>query len=278
MHRVLGRREDWALLKMAGAWEHVVSEDSVFTELLGLWRVLVAAGDELRGQVVLHRTDSLSTYWVVQNGGSQRSARLTAIVRRIMVYCLQFEVTLAAQYVGAGVIIKSGADWLSRDADQTDCMLHTSIFDSLWARWGPFKADMFASNATAQHNPGDSKRLPYWSLWADGLSMGVDALTADWADVAQGGVLYAFPPVQLVGEVVQLVHECQVQVVLIVPRWPSQWWWPWLLEHARGRLMSLSQANKGPVMCPGRRGGLPHPFGPGYACPEAVQWVAVKLD
>jgi hypothetical protein len=79
---------------------------------------------------------------------------------------------------------------------------------------------MFASTATVQAVPG-GRTLPYWSLLADGFSEGVDAMTAQW----QGrGIVYAFPPVKLVGEVLQLLAEQRARAVLVVPRWEAQWW------------------------------------------------------
>jgi hypothetical protein len=279
VHRVNARKMEPAEHFAAGSWEHTASTDSVFTELEGLWRAVVAAGQELVGQTVLHRTDSISTYAVVRRGGSARSQRLTAIVRRLMVYCMKYDITLASQYVGAGVIIRSGADLLSRSADVSDgCKLNPAVFGRLWRVYGPFAADMFASSATVQAGPG-GKPLPYWSLFADGHSVGVDAMTADW----RGGVArYAFPPVRLVGEVMQLVLEQGAKALLVVPQWPAQWWWPILLERASLPPVQLSQlqgsAAEGPLLVQGRRGLPPHPFGHGWVSdPESVQWVAVLL-
>jgi hypothetical protein len=133
VHRVVNRRVEPAVAALSGSWEHTASEDSVFTELEGLWRSMLAAGQELVGHVVLHRTDSISTYSLVHNGGSARSARLTAIVRRLLVYCMAFDITFASQYVGSGVIIRSGADLLSRTADVSDgCKLNPVLFAKIW--------------------------------------------------------------------------------------------------------------------------------------------------
>lgn len=278
LHRVLGRQVEPAATLMAGSWEHVMSGDSVMTELEGLWRSVVAAGEDLVGQTVLHRTDSISTYSVVRKGGSSRSERLTAVVRRLMVYCMVYNITLATQYVGSGVIINSGADLLSRSADTSDGgKLNPAMFAKLWSVWGPFTADMFASSATAQSVPG-GRRLPYWSMFADGHSAGVDALTAWWREL---GRVYAFPPVKLVGEVIQLVLEQGAQALLVVPAWPAQWWWPVLLEHASMSPVPLGSLHvpsvDGPLFVQGRRDLPPHPLGPNFACPESVQWVAVLL-
>jgi hypothetical protein len=279
VHRVTNRSIEPAVAVASSSWEHTVSVDSVFTELEGLWRSVVAAGQELAGQVVLHRTDSISTYAVVRNGGSSRSPRLTAVVRRLLIYCMAFDITLASQYVGSEVIIRSGADLLSRTADVSDgCKLNPLLFGKLWRLWGPLAADMFASAATVQSVPG-GQPLPYWSLLADGFSEGVDAMTACW----QGrGTLYAFPPVKLVGEVLQLVVEQRVRVVLVVPRWEAQWWWPLLMEKAVMPPVQLSSihvpAVEGPQFVQGRRGLPSHPLGKGYACPESVVWVAALVQ
>jgi hypothetical protein len=231
------------------------------------------------GQAVLHRTDSISTYSVVHNGGSSRSARLTAIVRRLLVFCMAFDITFASQYVGSGVIIRSGADLLSRTADVSDgCKLNPVLFGKLWGLWGPFAVDMFASTATVQTAPG-GPALPYWSLLADGFSEGVDAMTARWHG---RGTVYAFPPVKLVGEVLQLLVEQRARAVLIAPCWEAQWWWPLLLEKAVMPPVMLASihvpAVEGPQFVQGRRGLPSHPLGPGYKCPKSIVWVAALVQ
>lgn len=279
VHRVLERHVEPAVVTMAGSWEHSMSTDSVMTELVGLWRALVGAGSELVGQTVLHRTDSISTYAVLAKGGSQRSRRLTDVVRRIVTYCMLFNVNLASQYVGAGVIIKSGADMLSRDSDWSDCKLNPLVFERVWRLWGPFAVDMFASGASVQCVPSTGDPLPYWSLLADGKAKGIDAMSAQWEGEAAGGVVYAFPPVALVGETIQLILQAGVRAVVVMPRWQAQWWWPLVLDHARMQPVLLSTLHvpsvEGPLLVEGRRGGPVHPFGPSFQCPESVEWVAV---
>jgi len=106
VHRVLGRELEPATLEVAEYWDDRIDGASVLTEVMGLWRALVAGREELKGQVVLHRTDNMCTYCVVKNGGSCSSERLTHIVRRVLVFCLANDITLSSQYVGSGVIIR----------------------------------------------------------------------------------------------------------------------------------------------------------------------------
>jgi hypothetical protein len=243
----------------------------VHTELKGLWRALVAAGQELVGQTVLHRTDSISTYYILRRGGSKRNLVLDAIASRVLVYCTLFGVTLSMQYVGAGAIILSGADALSRRLDETDCKLNPVVFAALCARFGEGQVDRFATAASVQWLRG--RRLPYWSLFADGLAAGVDSLSADWRGVFN----YAFPPVKVVGEVLRLVEEQQVKVLLIVPRWESQWWWPVLERMASVIVPLASLVPHVPVLLPVREGALPHPLGKSYSNQHTVEWLAAVV-
>jgi len=281
LRRVAGRREqEEVAMVMAGQWEAVVAPltiQSVWTELEGLWRCLVAAGAELAGQVVLSRTDSVSTFAVLANGGARQSPRLTNIVRRIVTYCMVANVHLAVEWVGSAAVLRSGADLLSRLEDETDCRLQPELFAVLWQRFGPFAADMFATNASVQLSPETGRPLAYWGRWLDARAAGVDGLSARWGEM--GGVCYAFPPPSLVGPVVLLLDEQGAAAVLVVPRWEAQWWWPVLLRLAE-RLVDLDAlaCSQGcPVLLPARPGGPAHPFGRHPPAPHSGQWVVAVV-
>ena len=50
-------------------------------------QALATSSTRLAGCQVLHRTDSLSTYWLVANAGSRRSSRLCLMARQIWPVC-----------------------------------------------------------------------------------------------------------------------------------------------------------------------------------------------
>jgi hypothetical protein len=54
------------------------------------------------------------------------------------------------------------------------------------------------------------------------------ALANDWPE----GLLYCFPP-HLVPSVLRHVAQSSARVLLVVPDWPSQPWWPLLLRLSR---------------------------------------------
>ena len=83
--------------------------------------------------------------------------------------------------------------------------------------------------------------LPYG--W--GGSLGLDTLSHEWPD----RLLYAFPPLPLISQVIQRVTMGRYKVLLIAPWWPRKHWFarhlrlvhgqPWALP---GRVDLLSQA------------------------------------
>jgi hypothetical protein len=54
-----------------------------------------------------------------------------------------------------------------------------------------------------------------------------DAFSFTW----KGELVYAFPPIQLVGMVLQRIQEEDLTAVVVVPKWPSQWWWSVFCEQ-----------------------------------------------
>ena len=268
--RVRGRQYTAGVLRMSSRWDYIDSIDSVLTELKALWRALVTGvrGGELQGQSVLHRTDSISTYAIVAAGGTCRSSRLNGLARLVWAWCMLHDIQLQSQFVGADTIISSGADALSRSDDLFDCQLRPFLFGLIWQAFGPLGFDRFASYATAQCAPGTTVRLPYNSLFADEGTAGVDALAADWS----GCVSYAFPPAPLIAEVLRIVRASRCKCALVAPVWPSQVWWPLLLELSTARL-GLGSVHD--LCLPNSRGAVPLP---GWAADVDTRFAAFFLD
>ena len=270
VHRVSMRREEPARLFAAQQWELVMSQDSVFTELRGLKDALARFWFDLQGQSVLHRTDSISTYYVVANAGSRRSDRLTFLAREIWLMCLQCSISLACEYVGADVIIRKGADYLSRWQDDGDCTLCPLLFAELWQLCGPFHVDRFASAANVQRHPLTGQPLPFWSRFLEPGTAGMDALTADWSQVTN----YAFPPPSILDKVVPLIQIQRARTLLVAPMWPSALWWPTLLSMDPE--LVVLPAGVSPFLP--QQSGCLHPLGKAFHGPDKVTFAAFWIS
>jgi hypothetical protein len=80
-----------------------------------------------------------------------------------------------------------------------------------------------------------------------GTACALDAFTVDWT----GETPYAFPPVQLVPEVLLRLRESRITAVVVAPNWPGQAWWSTLKEMAE-RWVELGESEAvlepGPTM------------------------------
>ena len=78
---------------------------------------------------------------------------------------------------------------------------------------------MFASRLNNQ--------LPVYCSWqADPESIHVDAFSVDWSKYK----FYAFPPFSLLPKCLSKIAQDKSQGILIAPLWPTQTWFPTLLQ------------------------------------------------
>ena len=218
-----------------------MSEDSVYTEAVGLLQAIQTHARDLAGKVIRHRTDNLSTYYIVRNGGS-KSARLNLIARKLWMMTTRLRCSLQSEYVGSAGIIASGADTLSREFDN-DFALRPTVFAQLYASHGPFLVDRFASERSVQHHPASGLPLAYYSALLSADCIGVDGLSTSW----EAGD-YAFPPLALAFPAVEAFLKASGKCCIILPDWPAQPWWP-LLE-GNPRILKVPLGHCDDILCP----------------------------
>ncbi len=106
--------------------------------------------------------------------------------------------------------LNQGADMLSRsNVPSEEWMLHPQMVQKIWKTFGKAEIDLFASK--------DNSHCPTY------YSKDRDALAHDWPNL----LLYAFPPITLLPQVVRRIREQGHKVLLVAPLWRNQ---PWLSE------------------------------------------------
>ena len=124
--------------------------------------------------------------------------------------------------------------------------------------------DLFASRINCQITP-------YISYRAEPAAYAINAFHMLW----QHHLSYALPPFSLITRVLQKIQEEKATGLLLVPKWPTQPWWPKLMQM----LIQL------PIQLPRDRDTLflpsnpqePHPLHKNcvwfyVTCPEIPQW------
>lgn len=152
------------------------------------------------------------------------------------------------------------ADSLSRKNQiiPSEWTLHPEILLPLWAMWGLPTIDLFATWKTT--------RLPrYVSPIPDPEAWRINALTFHW----EQSLMYAFPPWSILGELLKKVLDVQAELILIAPNWPTQQWYPLLLD------LNIST----PIPLPVRYNLLYQPVS-GYLnpCPDVLQLQAWRVS
>ena len=119
-------------------------------------------------------------------------------------------------------ILNVEADGLSRvEWSEVEWMLNKNLFRKILLTWRTdVHHDLFASRNNRQVGS-------FFSWNHDFEALGVDSLAHQWASL--GGTLYAYPPNNLIAKVLQKVLlESVDDLILVVPLWPQQAWWPTL--------------------------------------------------
>ena len=102
--------------------------------------------------------------------------------------------------------------------------------------------DLFASRLNAQYEC-------YVSFRPDPEAFAVDAFSLSWQSLD----FYAFPPFSVITRVLQKVRRDRAEGIIVVPRWPTQVWWPVLQAMTVGT----------PILLPNKTSLLSLPRHPG---------------
>ena len=192
----------------------------------------MAASPEYRGRRFRVRVDAISTVYYWHNNGG-RSQQLTRLLRFVLAQCRAAGVQIVDVVHVSGVrFVEEGVDRLSRPramplnttADRDHWRLSSAWFELLQA-WA---AEAVTMDLMAER---DNARCPqFFALHLSKDAVGVpDAFANEWPE----GLLYCFPPMHLVPSVLRHVAQSSARVLLVVPDWPSQPWWPLLLRLSR---------------------------------------------
>lgn len=201
-----------------GTWSREESNLSInLLELRAIRLALIQFRPLLAGKSVRVRTDNTTAKAYVNRQGGTRSKRLRAEAMVLMGWAEQNLGSLQAEHLAGSDNIP--ADWLSRQKlREADWRLSPAVFQEVCQRLGTPILDLFASKQNAQ------TRRFFARVPGQGAEQ-TDALTCPWPT----GLLYAFPPITLLSQVVRRVRDLQAEIILIAPHWPRRPWFPELV-------------------------------------------------
>ena len=205
-------------IETGGHWAHDEVEHINILELKAVYLGLQSLCREVRNSHIRIVSDNSTVVACVERGGSMRP-RLLTVSEQIYVWAFERNNSLSAEFLKGSDNVT--ADRLSREmVYSTEWKLDPVVFSRLCARYGMPCIDLFATRINCQ--------LPCYVSWRpDPLACRVDAFSFHWNS---DNLCYAFPPFSMVSRLLRKVEQDQAEVLLVVPMWDTQIWFPLLLR------------------------------------------------
>ena len=132
--------------------------------------------------------------------------------------------------------LNTGADKASREFhnSNTEWSLDQTAFNELKLKLGEPDVDMFASWL--------NHKTPLYIAWRDYPGeVAIDAFTVYWSKY---NLIYCFPLFSLICKVLQFIQESKITAILVYPHWPTQFWYPHLLQLIKSLPVTIKMHKK----------------------------------
>ena len=175
---------------------------------------LAKPGDMVR----LHLDNVTALTYILKQGGT-RSRLLNTEACQLWKEAIAKKINLLSP-VWLSTKENMEADFLSRNhLHQWECMLSRETFLLILDHFSLYPTlDVYASRETHQLRR-------YMSWYQDPQAVAQNALIHPWDPVS-----YLFPPVPMVMKSLHKIKDEKVEVIMVIPHWPTSLWWPLILE------------------------------------------------
>ena len=221
--------------KTGGAWSAQETDIHITVkERIAVYYAIRSFLHTLKNSHVRVLTDSATAVAVINKMGSTRSPSCNIMAQKIWKFCLQNHIYITCAHI-------PGVDNVIPDKEsrkiykQAEWMLDKDIYLHCVQRFSFSPTiDCFASRINTQHEHYASRR-------PDPFAKIVDAFSFNWATEK----CYIFPPFSVVSRVLQKIRTDAATVLMVLPKWPTQAWWPDATEMMVGKpyIIRPSQRN-----------------------------------
>ena len=191
--------------------EEEMSSGSTYRELLAVKYCLQAFGDLVTHECLQVNVDNWGAAQILAVGS--RHQHLQDLAMQIFNEAIRKNVQIVPKWVPREQ--NQAADEYSKLADSDDWSIDGASFAYISSLFGPFTVDRFADNVNAKLSIFNSK------YYCPGTS-GVNAFCENWSDHNN----WLCPPICLIGSVLKFMALCKARGTLLVPVWPSAYFWP----------------------------------------------------
>lgn len=210
--------------KTGGRWTTLEATYHInVLELYAVFFALKCFCNNMENFHILTQIDNTTAVAYVNNMGGSKSTQLNNLAGEIWEWCITRNIWISAAHIPGK--LNTEADEKSRKfSENHEWMLNKRLFREVMSHYPGLNIDMFATRLNKQINE-------YCSWKADPGCSYVDAFSINW----KNHNVYAFPPFSLIPRCLQKISQDKAWGILIAPVWPTQTWFPILLQHLSGQ-------------------------------------------
>lgn len=203
-----------------GRWSQ--SESNHHINYLELLAIFLSLKSFFTNSISCHvgiKSDNSTAVSYINCMGGMTSLELDCLSSKIWKWCSERNIFITAQYIPGAENIH--ADTMSRNfSDSKEWKLKHEIFLRVCSHFFLPDIDLFASRLNYQ-----IQKFVSWTY--DPEAFATDAFSISWSCIQP----YIFPPFRLIGRILNKILDDKVdRVIMIVPLWPTQNWFPLLIS------------------------------------------------
>ena len=178
--------------------------------------LLQQAPEKIKSKTLICKVDNLVVKDVIERKGTSANFILTNVGKEIFWIQQAGDFHMLLSYVSSQ---ENKADEFTRQHSSLETTINRKVFLTLWEKWGPFSWDLMASAANVQKTPQE-ERLLYFSRYYDPSTSGVDVFMQKVVHLQQ---VYCFPPIPIIGKVLQFLYQNKLNCVIVLPAINAPW-------------------------------------------------------
>lgn len=203
-----------------GNWTPVEAKHHInYLEMFAVFLALKCFTEQISGKHIKVLIDNTTAVACINQMGTCHSKQNNSLVYQIWNWCISRHVWITAAYI-------PGKENITADREsrifrrETEWSLNKSIFTAAIKKLGVTpNMDLFASRL-------NYKLKPYIAYQPDPEAYAVNAFCVPWHEY----IFYAFPPFSIIPQVLHKIVGEKATGLLVVPYWPTQSWWPFLMN------------------------------------------------
>ena len=189
---------------------------STWRELKAIEQALMSFSSRLQGRSLKWFTDNQDCARIVESGSTKFDLQTLAF--NSFSTCLSRGINLDVQWIPRTQNLR--AAYISKIMEFEDWGTTHDFFIFMNNLWGPFTIDRFASHT-------NTKLARFNSVFWNPGTENVDCFSVNWANDNN----WLVPPISLVGKCILYLVQCKAKGALIIPKWPSAYFWPILFRE-----------------------------------------------